>query len=1137
MVATASRALTHDDLWSIPRPSDPQLSPDGHQVAYVVTLPDRESDDYRSAIWIVAAAGGEPRLLTNGPHDDAPAWSPDGSRLAFVGRRQEGKPGQIYIIATDGGEARTVTDLPLGAGRPVWSPNGMSLALAAPVDLAATGRPDKADQAGHRPVVVERLGYKADGAGLIKDRRAHLFIVDLDSSEARQLTFGDFSTSIPVWSPDGSLLAYTTSTGADRDLLVTAVVYSMPVTGGLATRLTPTNGLFHVADWSPDGETLLVFGQPALRCGHDTLFSVPANSSVPENCGDPIPLVPAYDRNVMPGVPGYPGAIPRYIEGGSQVLFCARDRGAVHVLSVPAKGGDPALVVGGDRVVGGLSASAPVPGGTSLAFVAATPTSAGEVWVLDNDSSSRSGERQLTDLFRIALPDVTLVEPRSTTFEAPDGTSVHGWMLRGDVQGPTPLLLDVHGGPHNAWGPVFDGAHLYHQTLVASGWTVLILNPRGSDGYGEDFWRGVLGAWGQADEADFLSAVDKLIADGLVDSEKVAITGYSYGGFMSCWLPSRTTRFAAAVSGGCVSNLVSISGASDLGRHIAHFELEAPVPEKLDSLVDMSPITRVASVRTPTLLLHGADDQRCPVGQAEEWFAALRDQQVPVEMVLYPGGSHLFILSGRPTHRIDYARRLESWVVRHTGDTEVRGPTRRVRAGDLRQRLEAMAKRHGVPGASVAVLAGDEVTTAAAGVLNVDTGVEATPDSLFQIGSVTKVYTATLLMQLVDEGKIDLDSPVIEFLPELRLGDSEVAKTVTLRHLLTHSSGIQGDHFPDTGRGDDCIARFIATCEDLGQSHPLGATMSYCNTGYVIAGRVIEQLTGQTWDEAIAERLFRPLGLTHTVTLPEEVLRLRSAVGHSGHADEPPKVVGTWGLPRTSGPAGLICSTAEEVITFARLHLNGGLYFSGSQADDGKQIISAQSVRAMQQPQVAVPDPYTLGTHWGLGWILFDGNRPVFGHDGNTIGQSAFLRIVPEHQVAIALLTNGGKTQDLYRELYTGLLQELADVSLPARPEPPATSIDSELDLDEHIGVYERTGSRLEVSKQDGLLVATTTVTGPLAALIPDAVTEHKLVGISQDLYVTRQEGTQTWAPMVFYRLPDGSPYVHFGARATPKVS
>jgi CubicO group peptidase (beta-lactamase class C family) len=384
-------------------------------------------------------------------------------------------------------------------------------------------------------------------------------------------------------------------------------------------------------------------------------------------------------------------------------------------------------------------------------------------------------------------------------------------------------------------------------------------------------------------------------------------------------------------------------------------------------------------------------------------------------------------------------------------------------------------------------------------------------------------------MQLVDEGLIELDAPIVSVLPEFRVADSEVTRQVTMRHLLTHTSGIGGDHFPDTGRGDDCLERYVASCADLDQGHPLGATMSYCNTGFVTAGRVVERLTGKVWEDALRERLLEPLGLSRTATLPEEAIRHRAAYGHDVEPGEPPRLADVYTLPRATGPAGVsVTCPPSDLISFARMHLDGGL------ARDGRRVLSAASIEAMQVPQVDVPDA-TLGDHWGLGWILYDwSGRRLFGHDGNTIGQSAFLRVVPDAGIAVALMTNGGHTQDLYHELMGHLLQELAGIRIPEPPEP--LSEPPPLDAGRYAGVYERVGARWEIVERDGRLVGITTVTGPLAELVSKTTEEYVLHPSGPDTFVVREEGERTWSPMIFYSLPDGSRYLHSGARATPWV-
>jgi CubicO group peptidase (beta-lactamase class C family) len=467
----------------------------------------------------------------------------------------------------------------------------------------------------------------------------------------------------------------------------------------------------------------------------------------------------------------------------------------------------------------------------------------------------------------------------------------------------------------------------------------------------------------------------------------------------------------------------------------------------------------------------------------------------------------------------------------HEAATDGERQTPRVtNATHWQERLALLADRHGVPGANLAILAGGAITEAATGVLNQRTGVEVTTDSVFQIGSISKVWTATLIMQLVDEGRVELDAPVVSYLPEFKVADAEVTRAVTVRHLLTHTSGIEGDHFLDTGRGDDNVEKYVASCATLPQTHPLGATMSYCNSGFTVLGRIIEVLYGETWDKVLRDKLFTPLGLTSAGTLPEEAILHRAAVGHVTPPGGEMMVTPVWGIFRSAGPAGLIHATPREVLSFAQLHLNDGV------TSDGARVLSVQSAKAMREPQVRVPDQYTLGGHWGLGWILMEwSGTEVYGHDGGTIGQSAFLRILPEHNIAVCLLTNGGHTQDLFRDLVGEIVGELAGVELPARPEPPSEP--PNVDLDAYVGRYARESMSIAIERSGDHLTAQLTSSGPLAAALGgEQQPPIDVLPVSQDVFVLRQPGDETWTPMVFFSLDDGSRYLHFGARATPKV-
>lgn len=624
-----------DSLFSFRLVGDPQISPDGARVAFTVTIADRESDENHTAIWAVASDGGEPQQLTFGKRDASPRWSPDGGFLAFLGIREGDERAQVCLLPTTGGEARRLTSVKSGVSGFVWSPDSTRIAFTSSV-----GTDDR-----NAPVVIERLGFKADGTGLLRDRRTHVFVVPVAGGDPAQLTSGDFSAAAPAWSPDSSQIAFASAMHEDRDLVPASTIYAVASEGGDPCRITQHGGAAGAPVWSPDGDTMLFIGTLRSGVGHSRLLRAPAAGGAVEQ------VAPDFDRNAMPGGPAYPGALPRIRPDGT-VLFCARERGCTHVFAVPLAGGTPRKIVGGDeRIVSGLSMC-----GDRIAFVATDRGSTGDVRVSAWDGS---GERAITDLGAAAL---RTGEPR--TFTAPDGTEIHGWVLRGTSEGPAPTLLDVHGGPHNSWGPAADAAHLYHQTLAEAGWTIVCVNSRGSDGYGESFYSALTGAWGENDLDDFMAVLDTLVAEGASDPVRLAVIGYSYGGFMSNWLTSHTGRFAAAVTGGCLSDLASFYGTSDLGLHLDRHEIGAEPHLDPERVRRLSPITYVNEVGTPTLVLHGENDDRCPVGQSEQWFAALRARRVPVEMVRYPGASHLFILQGRPSHRIDYSRRVHDWVTR-----------------------------------------------------------------------------------------------------------------------------------------------------------------------------------------------------------------------------------------------------------------------------------------------------------------------------------------------------------------------------------------------------------------------------------------------------------------------------------------
>lgn len=376
--------------------------------------------------------------------------------------------------------------------------------------------------------------------------------------------------------------------------------------------------------------------------------------------------------------------------------------------------------------------------------------------------------------------------------------------------------------------------------------------------------------------------------------------------------------------------------------------------------------------------------------------------------------------------------------------------------------LPALIEKYDVPGASVAVLADGEVIDGAAGILHKGTGVEATPDSIFQIGSVTKLWTSTLVMQLVDEGLVDLDLPVRTYLPEFRIADEAAAAVVTTRMLLSHTAGFEGDIFTDTGVGDDCVEKYLATLHDVPQLFPAGEQFSYNNAGFCVLGRLVEVLRGKTYDGCLREHLFAPLGLTHAAASPYEAIMFRAAMGHvelaPGTGYQPAPV---WALARSNAPAGaMLAMRARDLVRFAEMHLKDG------RTTDGTQVLAPGTAARMHERVVDLPYLGVMGDSWGLGFEIFDTpTGSIIGHDGSTIGQNAFLRMVPGAGVAVALLTNGGDGMSLYHDVVGQVFASLTDTELPALPVPPAEP--QRIDAGRYVGTYSSQVADLVVSQDD----------------------------------------------------------------------
>ncbi len=651
--------MTPADLFRLTLVGDAQISPDGSRVAFVRTRMDEEQDRYRSTIWIVPVAGGEPQQFTTGSRrDTAPRWSPDGRWLAFLSDRPQ--PGlksrrpQLYVMPADGGEPVRLTGLKGGAGEPVWSPDGARIAFAARVEAddpaeAENEGKDPADRPSKPARVIETLRYKANGEGFIYDRRRQIFVVAREGGEPRQLTEGDYDHGEPSWSPDGTRIAFAAARHAERDYDQVVDIWSVSAEGGEPQRLTPGRGPSSSPAWSPDGRLIAYTGNEyALDMGRNARVNV-----VPAEGGEPRCLTESLDRTCSP----FAGAIgPLWSADGGFIYFGIEDRGSVPVYRVSPQGGAAECVIDGERQISSLS----IAENGTLAFTATDPITPAELFVRD-----ATGERRLTDLNRAFKDEVELVAPRRFSYERA-GYTLDCWVMPPAGAEPGrryPALLNVHGGPATQYGYTFFDEF---QVQAGAGYAVVFTNPRGSQGYGEAFTRAVRGDWGGGDYEDVMAGLDLALANcDFIDPERLGVLGGSYGGFMTSWIVGHTDRFKAACSERAVNNVYTLFGTSDIGFFFSETQAGVQPWEDRQWFIDHSPLTYAPNIHTPLLILHAENDIRCPIEQGEELFVVLKKLRREVLFVRFPDENHEMSRSGRPRHRRDRFGFILDWMTKH----------------------------------------------------------------------------------------------------------------------------------------------------------------------------------------------------------------------------------------------------------------------------------------------------------------------------------------------------------------------------------------------------------------------------------------------------------------------------------------
>lgn len=641
-----------DDLRRFEFVSDPQVSPDGKYIAFVLSRIDHDRDAYERHIWMADTSSGEVRQFTYGTSRDTyPRWSPDGQNLLFLSMgRDEKKKAQAWTIPRSGGESQLAFEADEGVAKPLWAPDSKQVLFLSNVWTEKKPQSDVK--------VIKRIKYKLNGVGTFEGRRTHLFKARI-RGKPKQLTNGEFDVDAAKWSPDGRNIAFVANMEEDADTNRVRDIFIIPSSGSQPQKVTQGKHVITDLSWSPNEDKIAFIG-------HDRPKGQTVNLNVwvmPSKGGNMHNITKGFDRTLSKEIGSdlrvstpNPGVV--WSHDGKSIYFVTASIPYSEIYNVDIHGHQVKRVVGG-RTIDGFSITHD---DSLIAFNAMDATHPAELWTKDE-----KGERQITKFNDKLLEELDLSVPEHFTFRNSAKEEIDGWVIRpidyrdGEKY---PAVLEIHGGPGSVYG---DAIFQEFQLLAAEGYTVLYTNPRGSGGYGEDYADAVMGHYGERDYEDLMTFMDEALTRfPFLDSSKLGVTGGSYGGYMTNWIVSHTTRFKVAVTDRSVCNWVSKFGCSDIGyTQPENIAGDTDYWENMKKHLDKSPIKYAKNVKTPTLITQSENDLRCPIGQAEEWFVALKLQGVATELVRFPEENHELSRSGKPKHREERFEHILRWFSRY----------------------------------------------------------------------------------------------------------------------------------------------------------------------------------------------------------------------------------------------------------------------------------------------------------------------------------------------------------------------------------------------------------------------------------------------------------------------------------------
>ena len=645
------------DVFDLQWVADPQISPDGRNIAYVRMGMDIKTDRPRGTIWLVAADGGHPRPLSGADSSFHARWSPDGSRIAYLANGSDGST-QLFVYWVDSGVTAPITRLVESPSAPAWSADGHWLAFT--MAVPAEHKPLKVDlpdapkgaKWADPPKLIDRMVFRVDGEGYLPNTYSQLFVVSADGGSARQLTHGDFDIEgTPVFMPDGRAVLIAENRRTDADFApLDSEIYRVDLADDSLHALTDRRGPDQSPAVSPDGKHIAYIGFDDKHLGHQ-----PAQLYVMDSDGTHAhSLTPTLDRDV---------SAPRWARDGKQLVFQYEERGAgiigiidlagkIRILASDLGGGDVTRpYTGGSFSVASTGRFAYTRAATTAPAALATGTSTGDIVTLASLSDALLQQRSMGAVEEINFKS------------SADARTIQGWVIKPpafDSAKKYPLLLEIHGGPFASYGPSF-AAEL--QLYAAAGYVVLYLNPRGSTGYGQDFTDQIHHNYPDKDFDDLMSGVDEVIGRGYIDRDRLFVTGGSGGGVLTAWIVGHTDRFRAAVVVKPVINWASFVLTADMTNYFSSYWFDGFPWDHVEAYWKRSPLAYVGNVHTPTMLMTGEVDYRTPSTEAEQFYEALKLRKIDTALVRVPNASH--DISARPSLLIDKVAYVLAWFRAH----------------------------------------------------------------------------------------------------------------------------------------------------------------------------------------------------------------------------------------------------------------------------------------------------------------------------------------------------------------------------------------------------------------------------------------------------------------------------------------